>query len=270
MDWFRSWHGAPTDAKWLVIARRAGVTPLMVSAVFWALLDYASQQTERGSVAGFDVETYATWAGVEEADILAVLDAMRAKGVITDGDTLSAWDKRQPKREDSSAERVRRHRDRQRNTVTDDNSDAVTQCNAYVTQCNAPDTDTESETDTESDHGVKKQEKKTTTAAGANDGSDAALAAVFACWSDNMPGTLTPIIADAIADDVQTYGADEVIRAVGIAVTANKRNMQYVQGILRRRAAGNDGNHNGTTPQKQKQVGWITDPITGQRTQVMI
>lgn len=54
MDWFRSWHGAPTDNKWLLIAKRAGVTPMMVSAVFWALLDYASQQEERGSVAGFD------------------------------------------------------------------------------------------------------------------------------------------------------------------------------------------------------------------------
>lgn len=63
MDWFRSWHGAPTDNKWLLIAKRAGVTPMMVSAVFWALLDYASQQEERGSVAGFDAETYAMWAG---------------------------------------------------------------------------------------------------------------------------------------------------------------------------------------------------------------
>lgn len=26
MDWFRSWHGAPTDNKWLLIAKRAGVT----------------------------------------------------------------------------------------------------------------------------------------------------------------------------------------------------------------------------------------------------
>ena len=77
---------------------------MMVSATFWALLDYASQQTERGSVAGFDVETYALWAGVDESDVLSVLDAMRAKGVITDGDTLAAWDKRQPKREDDSAE----------------------------------------------------------------------------------------------------------------------------------------------------------------------
>ena len=149
MDWFRSWHGAPTDNKWLLIAKRAGVTPMMVSAVFWALLDYASQQEERGSIAGFDVETYSLWAGVEESDILNVLDAMRAKGIITDGDTLAAWDKRQPKREDGSAERVRRHRDKQQKIVS---LDHVTQCNAHETQCNAPDKirlDPDTETDTE-------------------------------------------------------------------------------------------------------------------------
>ena len=156
MDWFRSWHGAPTDNKWLLIAKRAGVTPMMVSAVFWALLDYASQQEERGSVAGFDAETYAMWAGCDETDVIAIVNAMRAKGVITDGETLAAWEKRQPRREDDSSERVRRHRDKQRQSVTDDN---VTQCNDTVTQCNAPDksrldqirleTDGDSETDTE-------------------------------------------------------------------------------------------------------------------------
>ena len=156
MDWFRSWHGAPTDNKWLLIAKRANVIPMMVSAVFWELLDYASQQEERGSVAGFDAETYAMWAGCEESDVIAILNAMRAKGVITDGETLAAWEKRQPRREDDSIERVRRHRDRQRQSVTDD---TVTHCNDTVTQCNAPDksrldqirseTDGDSETDTE-------------------------------------------------------------------------------------------------------------------------
>ena len=136
MDWFRSWHGAPTDNKWLLIAKRAGVTPMMVSAVFWALLDYASQQEERGSVAGFDAETYAMWAGCDETEVIAIVNAMRAKGVITDGETLAAWEKRQPRREDDSSERVRRHRDKQRQSVTDDN---VTQCNDTVTHCNAPD-----------------------------------------------------------------------------------------------------------------------------------
>lgn len=121
--WFRSWHGAPTDPKWLVIERRAhcqGVTPGMVSAVAWALMDYASQNTDRGSVAGFDVETYSTWSGWGEDQVQAIIDAMRSKGVITEDDKLAAWDKRQPKREDATATaRQQRKRERDRNAPRD-------------------------------------------------------------------------------------------------------------------------------------------------------
>ena len=37
--WFRSWHGAPTDPKWLGIAKRAGVAPGFAVAIAWALMD---------------------------------------------------------------------------------------------------------------------------------------------------------------------------------------------------------------------------------------
>ncbi len=112
-EWFRSWHGAPTDSKFRVIAKRAGVAPGVVSAVYWALLDYASQNEPRGSVEGFDVETYAEWAGWEESDVLAILDAFTGKQAIIDG-RIAAWEKRQPKKEDDSTERVRAFRERQR------------------------------------------------------------------------------------------------------------------------------------------------------------
>jgi hypothetical protein len=112
-DWFRSWHGAPTDNKWLVIGKRAGVAPGMVSAIVWALFDHASQrESDRGSVAGFDVETYSTFSGFDAAKIEAVLKALEDKGV-TQGGRLAAWGKRQPKREDSSSsDRVRAHREK--------------------------------------------------------------------------------------------------------------------------------------------------------------
>lgn len=143
MDWFRSWHGAPTDNKWLVIAKRANVAPGMVSAVAWALLDYASQNSERGSVDGFDVETYAMFTGWDESQIEAVIDAMRSKGVITEDGRLSAWEKRQPKREDpDNVDRVRKHRDAKRNALQKSDSDVTddaTHSNAVkrnVTQSN--------------------------------------------------------------------------------------------------------------------------------------
>lgn len=110
-DWFRSWHGAPTDPKWLVIAKRANVAPGVVSAIVWALFDHASQAVDRGSVADFDCETYAAFSGFDEDQVRAVYVAMEAKAIIVSG-KLAKWEKRQPRREDNSAERVRQHRKR--------------------------------------------------------------------------------------------------------------------------------------------------------------
>jgi hypothetical protein len=111
-DWFRSWHGAPTDPKWLVIALRAKVPAGMVSAVAWALMDRASQAKPRGSVAGFDAETYAAFSGFPVPSVEATLAAMREKAFIV-GDRLAAWDSRNPG--DYSTDRVREHREKKRN-----------------------------------------------------------------------------------------------------------------------------------------------------------
>lgn len=155
MDWWRSWHGAPIDPKWLLIARRAQVAPGMVSAVAWALFDYASQQPDRGSVAGFDTETYAEWAGWDEAQVVTVIYLMRAKSIITDDDRLAAWDDRQPKREDNSTERVQRWRDNHRSTgVTQPVSSDETQCNATQHTETLDKIREESDTETESPEGA--------------------------------------------------------------------------------------------------------------------
>src|SRR5690348_4819733 len=130
MDWFRSHHGAPTDPKWVTIAKRSETQPVVSCALWWALMDYASQHEDRGSIAGFDTETIAVFFGVDEAVILRVLEAMREKGLITD-DRLTAWEKRQPVREDNSTERVRAFRQRK---ATEGNTTKrkVTQRNARV------------------------------------------------------------------------------------------------------------------------------------------
>lgn len=127
MDWYRSWHGAPTDPKWMLIARKANTLPGIVSAVFWALLDHASQQADRGCVKSFDAETYAVYSGFDLEDIERILAVMGEKGIITDG-RLAAWDKRQPQREDNSANRTAAYRERKR---------AVTHGDASVTHGDA-------------------------------------------------------------------------------------------------------------------------------------
>lgn len=101
-DWFRSWHGAPTDNKWLLIAKRAGVKPIHVSGTWWALLDHASQHSERGRVDDFDVETFALFAGMEEEHVSRIVTTLCDKGLIVDG-FINQWMKRQPKKEDPTA-----------------------------------------------------------------------------------------------------------------------------------------------------------------------
>jgi hypothetical protein len=128
-DWFRSWHGAPTDPKWLGIARRASVAPGIAVAVAWALMDRASQASDRGSIAGYDAEGLAYFYGCEPEQVEAIVAAMADKGMISDG-RFSSWEKRQPKREDGAAERAKEWRERKR-----------TQANASAT------TDTETDTD---------------------------------------------------------------------------------------------------------------------------
>lgn len=141
MNWFRSHHGISTDPKWSLISRRAKTTTANVVAVFLSLLDHASQQEDRGSVAGWDTEVAAMFLGIEEDDIHAILQAMRDKGVLT-GERVTNWHKRQPKREreDDSTERVREYRERRKQTAEDGVSAVTAPRNAvkrHVTPCNA-------------------------------------------------------------------------------------------------------------------------------------
>src|SRR5574343_1097528 len=153
MEWFRSWHGAPTDNKWLVIARRANTLPGIVAAIFWTLEDYASQNADRGSVAGFDIETYAVYSGFDEGVIAAVISALKDKEVISQDDRLTNWEKRQPKREDDSAERARNSRAERRSNVTEtlpvEPEQDVTQCNAGKRSVTHGNTRTDTDTDTD-------------------------------------------------------------------------------------------------------------------------
>jgi hypothetical protein len=134
MDWFRSYHGAPTDAKFLMLAKRAGVAVHEVAFVWWALLDFASQNDPRGSIKGFDPEALACFSGLDESKIRAIEGVCREKGMVDQADMLSAWHRRQPKREDDSSPRVRAFRERQKGE-TQGNAH-VTQGNAHVTQGN--------------------------------------------------------------------------------------------------------------------------------------
>jgi hypothetical protein len=156
IDWFRSWHGAPTDPKWLAIARRANVLPGIVSAVAWALYDHASKAKNRGDTTGFDPETYAAFSGFEEQHIRAVVTALLEKKLILPDGRLAIWDEEQKKYEDpTAAERKRKQRDRDRDNGTGSGKDGNHDPSQNVTdghklsQNVTLDSDSESEIDEE-------------------------------------------------------------------------------------------------------------------------
>ncbi|MGD0751353.1 MAG: DnaD domain protein [Anaerolineales bacterium] len=56
---------------------------------------------------------------------------------------------------------------------------------------------------------------------------------IFKLYEENI-GPLTPLIADSLQDAEKTYPPEWVAEALGIAVKNNKRNLKYVEAILRR------------------------------------
>ncbi|GGC70617.1 hypothetical protein [Chelatococcus reniformis] len=120
-DWFRSWHGAPTDPKWRTVARRAGVQPGVVTAIVWVLLDRASQAPERGSIVGYDCEVIADALGFDPEQVDAVVTALHEKSVLVDG-RFAGWAKHQPAREDGSAERAKAWREQKKAERTQPNA----------------------------------------------------------------------------------------------------------------------------------------------------
>lgn len=138
MDWFRWHHGAVTDPKFQLIARRASATVAEVIAVWACILEEASKSDQRGVAGQIDSEATDCALGLPDGRTDAILSAMYARGILAEGGVVVSWEKRQPKRErdDSSADRVREFRRKQAEqkqsvTVTSDN---VTPCNANETQ----------------------------------------------------------------------------------------------------------------------------------------
>jgi hypothetical protein len=105
--WVRLWHEMPTDPKWRSIARKSGSSVAEVISVFVFMMVNAGEGSEsdenRGSLRSWVDEDIAASLDIEADQVRAIRDAMQGK--VLDGDRLSGWSLRQPKREDGSAER---------------------------------------------------------------------------------------------------------------------------------------------------------------------
>lgn len=112
MEWLRWYHGTCSDSKWPLIARKSGQSIGAVVAVWAALLEHASQDADRGSVTEFDPEEFDVLFGFDDGVTLAILTAMKDKGLIVDG-CIAAWGRRQVQ-DENAAERKRLQREREK------------------------------------------------------------------------------------------------------------------------------------------------------------
>lgn len=128
MNWFRWYSGTASDPKFLVVAKRAGQNVASVIAVWSLLLERASEcgernrtqanAEERGCIAGFDCEAADAVLGLDDGAACKIVAAMEARGLISCG-RIANWEKRQPKREDGSAERAKAWREKQRENAAE-------------------------------------------------------------------------------------------------------------------------------------------------------
>lgn len=138
-DWVRLWHDMPTDPKWRVIARKSGQPLACVVALFTLMMTTASAAVERGCVEGLSIEDAAAALDMDEDAVAAIFAAM--EGRVVESGRLSGWDRRQPKREDSSTDRVKAFRER--------SATQVKRNETHVKHDATLDTDTDTDTELE-------------------------------------------------------------------------------------------------------------------------
>lgn len=119
MDWFAHHNHTRNDPKLGIVAKRANAPKSLVYAVWNALMECASESTDRGSVAGFDVEAESEAWGEDPERMQRIVDAFVARRHIVDG-RLRRWSDRQPKKDKSAARMAKkRRRDASKVTVSD-------------------------------------------------------------------------------------------------------------------------------------------------------
>lgn len=117
IDWLRWHHGTVTDQKFPLIAKRSGASVAEVIAVWACLLEAASMnENERGQLGSEpDFESMDCALGMDEGKAKAIYGAMTGKGLIDSDRQITAWTRRQPKREredTTAADRKRAERER--------------------------------------------------------------------------------------------------------------------------------------------------------------
>ena len=210
MNWVRLWHDMPTDPKWRVIAKRAGRPLPEVMSVFVLMMTNAgANATERGELCNWSDEDAAAALDMEPANVAAIREAMQGKTL--EGDKLTGWEKRQPKREDGSAERAKAWRERNR-----------TQQNAQKRE----DTDSDSEkkdtpVHSEQEAAPAKADGRTKIVDELKSAYNGTTDAMLAFIDETMGGNSRPNAEQWLASTTSAHGSSAVAQA--FAALAEKR-----------------------------------------------
>jgi len=82
MHYYKHDHHTGMNPKWRGIAAERGVRPLDVYGIWSLLLEHASRQQDRGSVARFSAADIAAQYDLEKSDVEAILTEFEARGMI--------------------------------------------------------------------------------------------------------------------------------------------------------------------------------------------
>lgn len=152
-QWLRLWHDMPNDPKWRTVSRLSKQPIAAVMATYIHLLVVASLSEERGTVQ-INEEDLASALDIKPDEIKAILTAMQ--GRLLKGNKLIGWSKRQPLKEDGSAERAKAWRASKK-------QQSVKQMNAVEQQEKDTDKEKDTEINTLSKSNLEKQSDQTFT-----------------------------------------------------------------------------------------------------------
>ena len=138
-----NFNDMPNDPKWRTIARVSKQPVPSVLGVYIHVLVNASNASERGRTQNLNSEDIASALDIELEAVEAILEAMQ--GRVLEGDLVSGWARRQPAREDGSAERARAWRDSRRSQKQAEQHGERTQTQANAEKRPDKDTDTDKE-----------------------------------------------------------------------------------------------------------------------------
>ncbi len=244
MQWFRFYTEAISDKKLRRIARDLNQPVPYVIGVWTVVLSIASDSPDRGKLLISD-NVPATLDDINDAagcNVTETFQKLFVTGLVTvtvteDGQevyTVPAWDSRQFE-SDSSATRVRRHRERKKAAQ---NGNDVTPVKRYS---NAPETDTDTENKDPLIDRQSAEQKRT----------DTELTQAIAAKLKDVGVALTPYLVDVYVAAAQEHGIHAALAGITAASEQGKQQKtSYVLACIRNKAAGDERKQ---VPQERKE-----------------